>query len=143
MADDYEYTPHIIIDNGSGYIKAGFTGEEEPRAVFPTMIGYPYNTDGSNNYYIGTAAEKMIEELEIVYPFENGVIKYWDDMEKIWSHIFTHELEVDPKENNVLITEVPSNQKEYKEKIAQIMFEEFCTPGLYIANPGVLSMYSR
>ena len=143
MADDYEYTPHIIIDNGSGYIKAGFTGKEEPRAEFPTMIGYPYNTDGSNNYYIGTAAEKMIEELEIVYPFENGVIKYWDDMEKIWSHIFTNELEVDPKENNVLITEVPSNQKEYKEKIAQIMLEEFCTPGLYIANPGVLSMYSR
>ena len=64
-------------------------------------------------------------------------------MQKIWSHIFTNELEVDPKENNVLITEVPSNQKEYKEKIAQIMFEEFCTPGLYIANPGVLSMYSR
>ena len=121
MADDYEYTPHIIIDNGSGYIKAGFTGEEEPRAVFPTMIGYPKNTSKKaycgGAYYIGTAAEDKIEELEIVYPFENGVIKYWDDMEKIWSHIFTNELEVDPKENNVLITEVPSNQKEYKEKI--------------------------
>ena len=140
--DDVESPPHIIIDNGSRYIKAGFTGEEEPKAIFPTMIGYPKNTDGSNNYYIGTAAEKMIEELEIVYPFENGVIKYWDDMEKIWSHIFNNELKISPKEHNVLITDVPLNPKEYKEKIAQIMFEEFDTPGLYIANPGVLNMYS-
>ena len=41
MADDYEYTPHIIIDNGSGYIKAGFSDEEGPRSVFPAIVGYP------------------------------------------------------------------------------------------------------
>ena len=146
MADDYELTPHIVIDNGSGYIKAGLAGEELPKAIFPTMIGYPKNTSKNaycgGSYYIGTAAENKIEELEIVYPFENGVIKYWDDMENIWSHIFTNELKVDPKENNVLITDVPLNPKEYKEKIAQIMFENFNVPGLYIANPGVLNMYS-
>ena len=139
--DDDESPPPIVIDNGSRYIKAGLSGEEYPKAVFPTMIGYPNNTDGNNNYYIGTAAEDKIEELEIVYPFENGVIKYWDDMEKIWSHIFTNELKVNPKERNVLITEVPSNPKEYKKKIAQIMFEKFNVPGLYIANPGVLNIY--
>jgi len=146
MADDYESPRHIVIDNGSGYIKAGLSREEEPKAVFPTMIGYPKNTSKNaycgGGYYIGTAAENKIEELEIVYPFENGVIKYWDDMENIWSHIFTNELKVDPKENNVLITDVLLNPKEYKEKIAQIMFENFNVPGLYIANPGVLNMYS-
>ena len=140
--DDDESPPPIVIDNGSRYIKAGLSGEEYPKAVFPTMIGYPNNTDGNNNYYIGTAAGDKIEELEIVYPFENGVIKYWDDMEKIWSHIFTNELKVNPKERNVLITEVPSNPKEYKKKIAQIMFEKFNVPGLYIANPGVLNIYT-
>ena len=142
MVDDYEYTPHIVIDNGGGYIKAGFGGEERPEVIFPTMIGYSKNTDGNNNYYIGTAAEDKIEELEIVYPFEHGVIKYWDDMEKIWSHIFTNKLKIDPKEHNVLITEVPSNPKEYKEKISQIMFEKFNVPGLYIAYKGVLSLLS-
>ena len=145
MADDYESQRHIVIDNGSGYIKAGLSREEEPKAVFPTMIGYPKNTS-KNAYccggYIGTAAEDKIDELEIVYPFENGVIKYWDDMEKIWSHLFTNELKVDPEEHNVLITEVPSNPKECKEKIAQIMFENFNVPGLYIANPGVLNIYT-
>jgi actin-related protein len=29
----------IIIDNGSGMIKAGYAGEEAPRAVFPSIVG--------------------------------------------------------------------------------------------------------
>ena len=31
----------IIIDNGSGMVKAGFAGEDAPRAVFPAIVGRP------------------------------------------------------------------------------------------------------
>ena len=34
--EENEYKPHIIIDNGGGSIKAGFSFEEGPKAVFPT-----------------------------------------------------------------------------------------------------------
>ena len=34
-----EATPKVIIDNGTGYVKAGFSGEEGPRAVFPAIVG--------------------------------------------------------------------------------------------------------
>ena len=30
-----------VIDNGSGMVKAGFAGEENPRAVFPAIVGRP------------------------------------------------------------------------------------------------------
>ena len=63
-------------------------------------------------------------------------------MEKIWEHIFTNELRVDPVEHNVMLTEPPNNPKENRERMAQIMFETFNVPGLYIANPGVLILYS-
>ena len=43
MADDGESKPNIIIDNGTGYCKAGFSGEEGPRAVFPALVGRPKN----------------------------------------------------------------------------------------------------
>lgn len=36
--DDF---PAIVIDNGSGICKAGFSGDEAPRAVFPLIIGRP------------------------------------------------------------------------------------------------------
>ena len=31
MAEEEEGNKHIIIDNGSCYIKAGFNGDEEPK----------------------------------------------------------------------------------------------------------------
>lgn len=33
--------PAIVIDNGSVLCKAGFSGDESPRAVFPSIIGRP------------------------------------------------------------------------------------------------------
>ena len=29
----------VIIDNGSGRIKAGFSGDSAPQAVFPSIVG--------------------------------------------------------------------------------------------------------
>ena len=113
--------PHIIIDNGGGYIKAGFSGEEKPITVFPTMIGYPKNQidnkGDENNYYIGKNAEEKREELKLSYPIEYGIIQNWDGMEKIWSHTFSNELCVAPEEHNVMLTEVPQNPKENREKM--------------------------
>lgn len=31
----------LVIDNGSGMCKAGFSGEDAPRAVFPSIVGRP------------------------------------------------------------------------------------------------------
>jgi actin len=31
----------VVIDNGSDMIKAGFVGEDAPRAVFPNIVGRP------------------------------------------------------------------------------------------------------
>ena len=31
----------IVIDNGSGMCKAGFAGDDAPRAVFPAITGKP------------------------------------------------------------------------------------------------------
>ena len=33
----------IVIDNGSGVIKAGFTGENHPSVIVPTLISEPGN----------------------------------------------------------------------------------------------------
>uniref|UniRef100_A0A5K3G0B4 Actin n=1 Tax=Mesocestoides corti TaxID=53468 RepID=A0A5K3G0B4_MESCO len=31
----------LIVDNGSGMCKAGFAGDDAPRAVFPSIVGRP------------------------------------------------------------------------------------------------------
>ena len=133
MAEEEEEFPHIVIDNGTRYSKVGFSGEEGPRGVFPTCIGYNIGCEAENN---------RGEFFKIVYPIENGVIYNWDDMEKIWDYIFTYKLRVDPVEHNVMLTESPMNTRYEREKMAQHMFETFNVGGLYIANKAVLPLYN-
>lgn len=42
----------LVIDNGSGMCKAGFAGDDAPRAVFPSLVGRPRYQVRQCNYYI-------------------------------------------------------------------------------------------
>ena len=146
MTED-DAKPNIIIDNGSGYCKAGFSGEEGPRAVFPAIVGRPKNPGimvgaEKKDFFVGLQAEEKRGILHLAYPIEHGIVTDWNDMEKIWDHTFTNELRVTPEEHNVMLTEAPINPKHNREKMAQIMFETFNVQGLYIAIQAVLSLYS-
>ena len=139
--------PHVIIDNGSGYVKAGLSGEEGPRAVFPSIIGRP-KTQGimvgseQKDYFVGQQADEKRGILILKYPIEHGIVEDWEDMEKIWDHTFTNELRVNAEEQNCMLTEAPMNPKANREKMTSIMFDTFNVPGLYIAIQAVLSLYS-
>ena len=39
MADDE--IVGLVVDSGSGMCKAGFAGDDAPRAVFPSIVGRP------------------------------------------------------------------------------------------------------
>lgn len=39
MAEDH--IPAIVIDNGSGFCKAGIAGDDAPRCSVPTVVGRP------------------------------------------------------------------------------------------------------
>jgi actin len=139
---------HIVIDNGSGVIKAGFSGDNQPSVKFPSIVGKPRSEKQmigteSKSEYIGDEAQKMRGVLNLSYPIESGIVNNWDLMEKVWNYCFTNELRVDPSENKVLLTEAPLNPKANREKMTQIMFETFQVQGLYVAIQAVMSLYSN
>ena len=98
----------VVIDNGTGTIKAGFAGEDAPRAEFPSIVGCPRvkDTSGVNEFYVGDEANMKRKLLQLSYPIEHGHVAAWDKMEKIWQHTFQNELRVDTEEHAVLLTEV-------------------------------------
>jgi len=131
----------------TGTVKAGYAGDDDPRSVFPTIVGVPnrkmsaIGTD-TKDTYIGDEAQCKRAMLALRYPVEHGIVTNWDDMEMIWHHTFYNELRVAPDEHNVLLTEVPLNPHKNREMMAQIMFETFNVRATHVAIQAVLALYA-
>jgi len=154
METYFDQKEFVVVDNGSGFIKAGFSGEDLPRCVIPTAVGRQEieidpalkagneHTEAKYDYSFGNDAFAKRGQHELFYPVERGVIEDMERMENLWHHIFETELNLDPKNINVLLTDSPCNRKENKQMIAEILFNKFQVESLTIMNTSVLSLFS-
>lgn len=138
--------PAIVIDNGSGMMKAGVSGDDAPRVHFPSVIGIPkYGwIHGANDksFFIGEEAISKKGVLTLEYPVATGIIRNWDYMEKIWHYTYYNELKADPTEQPAMVTEAPLNPKENRDKMTEIFFEKFKVPSFYVSVQAVLALYA-
>lgn len=148
MADSADlHNVPIVLDNGSGTIRAGFAGEDAPKAYFPSYVGRPKHTrvlagalEGET--FIGPRAQELRGLLKIRYPLEHGIVTDWEDMERIWQYVYEQELKTLSEDHPVLLTEPPLNPRSNREDAAQILFEKFNAPAMYVSIQAVLSLYA-
>jgi len=138
----------VVIDNGSGLIKAGFAGENFPKCIFRNCVGRPKHDKVmpgglEGDRFIGNLAEQHRGILSLRYPIEHGIVENWDDMEHIWKYLYTKDqLHSKSSEHPVLLTEAPNNPIKNREKAAEIMFEHLSVPALFVSIQAVLALYA-
>lgn len=91
--------------------------------------------------FVGDKARDLRGILRLTYPTQHGVITDWEDMHALWSHMY-HELNIAHDQHPVLLTESPLNPKSNRGKAAEIFFETFNVPALYVQVQAILSLYA-
>ncbi|KRY47904.1 Actin-related protein 3 [Trichinella britovi] len=123
------------------YSKIGFAGNTHPNFIIPTVIAcrsQSYNIPNTGrmpidmDFFIGDEALNATN-YSIRYPVRHGVVEDWNLMERFLEHSIFKYLRIEPEDHNFLMTESPLNTPENREYLAEVMFESFNVPGLYIA----------
>jgi centractin len=91
--------------------------------------------------YVGKKAEVNKGLLRLKYPIEHGVIKDMPDMEQVWSYAYG-EMKISPLEHPVLITEAILNPYSNREKMAEVFFETYTVPAIFVCSQALLSLYA-
>ena len=116
----------IIIETNGDQVKAGRYGDNEPRGVFPNILGIPKVIMSAGammgltrkDTYIGEEAISKRGILNLNRPMNKvGVVgdnsvEDWDYMERLWRHACYNELRVDPCETSMIMLHSPLWKKQ-------------------------------
>lgn len=124
----------VILDNGSGYLKAGFSNQQIPYFNIPALVGRPMlryeehiESFEIKPIMIGDEVIPVRSMLEIKHPMKEGIIEDKEDMELLWRYCLQTKMGIDQSEfPNIkcMLTEAPMNPLKNKEIIAEIIFEK-------------------
>jgi len=146
-----DFNSPIVIDNGSGSIKAGMGGNQRPSSVIPSCIGVPKHrrvmlqADRKKRYFFGNQEMENSGLCRLVYPMKNGVVSGPDNlkyMTSLWEYVYKSHINAPAQDHPVLLTEAVHNPIRNRVETAKIFFEQFNVPALYFAPPSVLSLYA-
>ena len=137
----------VIIDIGSGVIKAGFGGEDGPRNTFYSLVGTPKMPGcmvGMEKIerYVGDDAISKLEIMNFFAPIQRGQIADWDKFETLMHYLLYTKMKVVPEEISVLITESPVASTENKKKLSELLFETFNVQKIHVANSSMLGLFA-
>lgn len=151
----------VVLDLGTWQCKAGYAGDDTPKAVFPSFAGVVaangeangMEVDGQQQQQQQPAGRKLYvgsqelgyrrPHMEIVSPFSaEGVLSDWEMTTRLWEHALKDRLHIQPDENALLLAEPTHNTREAREKTVEAAFEHLRCPALFLAKAAVLTTFS-
>lgn len=141
----------VVCDNGSGFVKVGYSGDNFPLHMFPSMIGKPLMRFEEEfkggvvlkDIMVGDECSEHRAMLEVSYPVENGIVRDWEGMKHVWDYTFNERLHIDPSEHKILLTEPPMNPIANQKNMYDAMFETYGFVGAKVSIQAMLVLYAQ
>jgi len=140
----------IVCDNGTGFVKCGFAGDNFPAHIFPSMIGKPlmrsdeeFKNVDLKDVMVGDECAQHRSMLDTSYPIEQGVVRDWKGIYNLWDYTFKDRLHIDTKEHKILLTEPPMNPLENRAKMLKAMFEHYNFEAAKVSIQATLVLYAQ
>ena len=119
---DLEENEPLIVDIGSGTVKAGMAGDDCPKFYIPSVIGTPKSKSALvgmdiKDCYVGAEVASKKSVLNVEYPVKAGVIDNFDGLNEILKNLFNDEMKVGTEEVKMLVTEPPNNDPKVREQL--------------------------
>ncbi|KAK4871505.1 hypothetical protein RN001_015629 [Aquatica leii] len=139
----------LVLDIGHNTVRAGYGGEDSPKLDIPTSIGVW--TDSQDDvgepqykYNIGlTAIHVKRSGMELTTFLKEGMVENWDMFENLTDYIYKNALGAVPCDHPVLITEPPWVTPPKREQMAELMFEKYKVPALYLGKNAALAAFAN
>jgi actin-related protein len=124
----------------------GYSGEEEPKSIFPTVVGMPQYQEliaaEVKELYYGNDAYAKRGLLNYSYPIERGTIENFDHFEKLIDYAYNNELRVEASDYPLHMTESLQTSTKCREHLLKYFFETLEVPRFYISGQALLSVYA-
>lgn len=140
----------IVCDNGTGFVKTGFAGDNFPSLIFPSMIGRPlmraeeeFKDVVLKDVMVGDECAKYRHMLNTSYPVDNGIVKDWEGMKHLWDYTFFDRMQIRPEDHKIMLTEPPMNPTSNKKRMCETMFETYNFPAAKISIQAMLVLYAQ
>mmetsp|Transcript_14127 Transcript_14127/g.38206 ORF Transcript_14127/g.38206 Transcript_14127/m.38206 type:complete len:438 (+) Transcript_14127:3436-4749(+) len=151
----------LVLDIGTCLVKAGYAGDDVPKAVFPSAAGViaagKENGAGAGVWpsgrklYVGqSGVNYRRDNMEVASPYNlsnnqpsSDGFADWEIVEAILDHAFRDRLSTDLSEYALMMAEPNAMPKRAREQAAELLFEKHKPPALFLAKNAVLSTFAH
>ncbi|CAG9464561.1 unnamed protein product [Pedinophyceae sp. YPF-701] len=129
----------IVIDIGSGTVKAGISGYEQHQLIMRTLVA---REAGAPKLLVGGDLNKAeaSSDVHVKPPVDAGEIVNFEDVEEIIKYCIKM-LKCEPEETPVLVLESPTCSKAERAALARILLEKLGVPKILTSSSGKLALF--
>lgn len=153
METEFDLEENLVIDLGSAYTKIGFSGEDLPRLIIPSIYS-SLKTDPNkkseinlekNQYLYGydvfSDKDRHMYDVKFLEPGDHEK-RIDDEFVNLLKEVINNKLGIIASDFNVIVNASPIKNKENINSLTKIFLDDFNFKGLSIINSSSLALYA-